>query len=122
MSDSDVSSAVNPDPDPDEQATPASDPVRAYLRKIGAVALLTREQEVAIAKRIEEGQRRILAAVLGNPTAVGEIVKLSARLKRGEISVHDIVSDLDEQSEDFDENEHAKRVCRHIDRIERRYR
>jgi RNA polymerase primary sigma factor len=45
MIDSDVSSAAEPDPDPDDGRTPASDPVRAYLRKIGTVALLTREME-----------------------------------------------------------------------------
>jgi RNA polymerase primary sigma factor len=120
MSDSDVNAAV--DPDPEDDGTPASDPVRAYLRKIGEVALLTREQEVTIAKRIEEGQRRILRAVLGNSAAVAEIVQLSAQLKRGEIRVRDVVSDLDEESEDFDERWHVQRVCGHLDRVGRRYR
>ena len=47
----------------------SSDPVRMYLRKMGSVSLLTREGEVEIAKRIEEGERRILQVVLNSPIA-----------------------------------------------------
>ena len=60
-----------PEEDADDSAAPV-DPVRMYLRKMGLVALLTREQEVAIAKRVEEGERRILGAVLGNTASVAE--------------------------------------------------
>src|SRR5512135_2728723 len=44
-----------------------NDPVRMYLRKMGSVSLLTREGEVEIAKRIEEGERRVLQVVLNSP-------------------------------------------------------
>jgi RNA polymerase primary sigma factor len=110
------------DAESDDEKTRTADPVRTYLRQLGAVALLTREQEVALAKRIEQGEQRILGAVLGNPAAVAEIVALGKRLKRGELRVQDIVSDLDEESPDFDEGWHAKRVIRHIERIGRLHR
>ena len=50
-----------------------NDPVRMYLRKMGSVSLLTREGEVEIAKRIEEGERRVLQVVLNSSIAVEEI-------------------------------------------------
>ncbi|MCK5553296.1 MAG: RNA polymerase sigma factor RpoD, partial [Deltaproteobacteria bacterium] len=53
-----------------------SDPVRMYLREMGSVSLLTRDGEVEIAKRIEEGKRGILDMVLSCPLAVREVVQL----------------------------------------------
>jgi len=50
----------------------SNDPVRMYLRKMGSVALLTREREVEIAKRIEEGENEVLDAILGSPLATRE--------------------------------------------------
>src|SRR5207248_612395 len=52
-----------------------NDPVRMYLRKMGSVSLLTREGEVEIAKRIEEGERRVLQVVLNSSIAVEEILE-----------------------------------------------
>lgn len=110
------------DIDGDDERAPSSDPVRAYLRQVGTVELLTREQEVAIAKRIEEGQRRVLGAVLGDGAAIAEIVQLGAQLERGELRVRDVVSHLDDEGEDFDEPLHTRRVRRHLGRIERLHR
>ena len=63
-----------------------SDPVRMYLRKMGSVSLLTREGEVEIAKRIEEGERRMLQAVLNSRVAVDDIVELGDRLRASQNS------------------------------------
>src|SRR5437879_3763386 len=63
-------------------STPHSDPVRSYLRQIGSVALLRREEEVEIAKRIEEGERCILEAVLSSPIAAAQLLEIGERLKR----------------------------------------
>jgi RNA polymerase primary sigma factor len=120
--DNDAGSTKPVEDSDDERTGRAGDPVRTYLRKLGSVALLTREQEVTLAKRIEQGEHRILGAVLSNSAAVAEIVALGRQLKRDELRVHDIVSDLDEESDDFDESWHTKRVIRHIDRIERLHR
>ena len=59
-----------------------NDPVRMYLRKMGSVSLLTREGEVEIAKRIEEGERRVLTVVLNSSVAIEEI--LAARRQAAE--------------------------------------
>ena len=70
-----------------------SDPVRMYLREMGQVALLTREGEVEIAKRIEAGENLITKVVLCTPIALNEVVKLGQKLESGEVSVSDITRD-----------------------------
>src|SRR5258708_1364967 len=65
----------------------SNDPVRMYLRKMGSIALLTREGEVEIAKRIEEGEHRVLNAILSSPIAVREIIDLGEKLKKVKIRV-----------------------------------
>ncbi len=74
----------------------SNDPVRMYLRKMGSVSLLTREGEVEIAKRIEEGENQILRAVLHAPLAIAEIVELGEKLAKGKIRVRDVVKDAPE--------------------------
>ena len=59
-----------------------SDPVRMYLRKMGSVSLLTREGEVEIAKRIEDGERKMLQAVLNSSVAVEELLEIGERLRQ----------------------------------------
>jgi RNA polymerase primary sigma factor len=76
-----------------------ADPVRMYLRKMGSVSLLTREGEVQIAMRIEEGEQEVLQAVLRSPLAVAEIVQLGERLKRGKIRVKDVIRGDDEDGD-----------------------
>ena len=77
-----------------------ADPVRMYLRKMGSVSLLTREGEVHIAMRIEEGEQEVLQAVLRSPLAVQEIVQLGERLKRGKIRVKDVVQSDGDDDDD----------------------
>ena len=89
------------------------------MRKLGDEPLLTREQEVTLAKRIEEGERHILSALLASPVALLELAQLAEQLARGEIRVRDVVVDLDEESEDFDEAWHTRRVVRQLERLGR---
>lgn len=104
--------------DPDaEAATRSSDPVRMYLRKMGSVALLTREGEVKIAKRIEEGERQVLAAALNSSIAVDELIAIGERLERGEVRVKQVVKDTEEEDVEFDEKWHVERVVKVIARI-----
>jgi RNA polymerase primary sigma factor len=93
-----------------------SDPVRMYLRKMGSVSLLTREGEVEIAKRIEEGERRMLQAVLSSAVAVEELLEMGDKLRRGKLRVKDVVKDIDEDEAEFDEAWHTERVCKVLDR------
>ncbi|MBP6743112.1 MAG: RNA polymerase sigma factor RpoD [Deltaproteobacteria bacterium] len=96
-----------------------NDPVRMYLRKMGSVSLLTREGEVEIAKRIEEGERRVLQVVLNSSIAVEEILDLGEKLKKQKIRVKDVVRDLDDEDADFDEEWHTERVVKIIDKVRR---
>jgi RNA polymerase primary sigma factor len=75
----------------------SNDPVRMYLRKMGSVSLLTREGEVEIAKRIEQGEKSVLHAVLGSSLAIREILELGERLRKGKIRVREIVKDAGEE-------------------------
>ena len=70
-----------------------SDPVRMYLRKMGMVALLTREGEVEIAKRIEVGEDTVVCAVVNSPFGVRQIVKLANKLKKGRAKYKDVYKD-----------------------------
>ncbi|MFN2257665.1 MAG: RNA polymerase sigma factor RpoD [Desulfuromonadaceae bacterium] len=90
------------DSDSDEEEAPAleagvigrtSDPVRMYLREMGQVSLLTREGEVEIAKRIEEGEQLITKVVLCTPIALNEVVRLGIKLEDGETNLADITRD-----------------------------
>src|SRR5262249_44521315 len=96
-----------------------NDPVRMYLRKMGSVSLLTREGEVEIAKRIEEGERRVLQVVLNSSIAVEEILDLGERLKKQKIRIKEVVRDVDEDDEQFDEEWHTDRVVKIIEKVRR---
>src|SRR5690606_6717660 len=65
------------------------DPVRMYLRRMGAVALLSREGEVEIAKRIEVGEQEVLAVVISSQIAVQEIIELGDKLREGRARLRD---------------------------------
>jgi RNA polymerase primary sigma factor len=71
-----------------------TDPVRMYMREMGAVPLLTREGEIEIAKRIEGGLRDMIQAISACPTTIEEILTSGERLAKDEIKVDDIVDDL----------------------------
>ncbi len=95
----------------------SNDPVRMYLRKMGSVSLLTREGEVEIAKRIEEGEKEVLAAVLSSSIAIAEILELGERLRKGKIRVREIVKDAgDEQPSERRSRRRRSRSCRGGDR------
>jgi RNA polymerase primary sigma factor len=77
--------------DEDEQSR-TNDPVRMYLRKMGSVSLLTREGEVEIAKRIEDGEKRTLEHALRSPVAVPYVLEMNEQLKRGQLRIKDVVN------------------------------
>jgi RNA polymerase primary sigma factor len=96
------------------------DPVRMYMQKMGATSLLTREGEVEIAQRIEDGEREVLAAVFDCPSALREVIALGERLRRQEVRIRDLVrTSGDEGEPQFDEEGEARRVSRLMDRLRR---
>jgi RNA polymerase primary sigma factor len=82
----------------DEPGGKSNDPVRLYLRKMGSVSLLTREGEVEIAKRIEEGEKEVLRALLACRLAVSEILEVGNKLKTGKLRIREVVKDAPDES------------------------
>jgi len=72
-----------------------NDPVRMYLRKMGSVSLLTREGEIEIAKRIEEGELEVIGVLLETDFAVDYILAFEEKVIAGEQNVRDLVKDLE---------------------------
>lgn len=98
-----------------------SDPIRLYLRKMGAVSLLNREGEVEISKNIEEGESEVLDAVLQTPICLAEVLELGERLKKGKIRVKEIVKENepgdDGQTIEFDEPRITERALKIVSEL-----
>ena len=97
----------------------SNDPVRMYLRKMGSVALLTREREVEIAKRIEAGEEYVLEVILQSPVAPREIIAVGELLRAHKVRVKDLVRDTDDEEQEFDEEEADRSAIRLIDKVKR---
>jgi len=94
-----------------------SDPVRMYLREMGQVSLLTREGEVEIAKRIEEGDALVARVIMRTPIAFKEVINLGERLERGQISVAEITKDFEEEEGSEVEESQRQRLIGLISQI-----
>ena len=96
-----------------------NDPVRMYLREMGTVPLLTREGEVAIAKRIERGQLRVVKALARSPLVIKEVLALGEALRSGDTSIKEVVRfDEDELTEDVLADK-TRQVLRLVDKLGR---
>jgi len=90
-----------------------TDPVRMYMREMGTVDLLTRESEIEIARRIEDGLKHMVQAIAACPTTVGALLELVDKVEKDELSVDDLVDGLidsdigldDGMTDDPDEDE-----------------
>lgn len=71
-----------------------TDPVRMYMREMGSVDLLTREGEIAIARRIEEGTKQMLRALASQPETIAELIREFRKVEAGEARLLDMVSSL----------------------------
>ncbi len=97
----------------------SNDPVRLYLRKMGSVSLLTREGEVEIARRIEDGEREIVRAILMSPIGTNEIIQLGKRLEEGRIKVKAIFRGLEDEETQYDEQEYIEKIHELIGHVKR---
>ena len=98
-----------------------NDPVRIYLRQMGIVPLLTREEEVDIAKRIERGQLSALKALSRSPLVIRQILVIGEDLKRGIRSIKEIVVfDEEEITEETLQN-CVKDITHRIDELQKHY-
>src|SRR5689334_15477691 len=87
-----------------------TDPVRMYMREMGSVELLTREGEIEIAKRIEEGLRHMIQAISACPTTVREILDLADKVEKDELRIDEVVDGLIDPNakDDFDPKKAAE--------------
>jgi RNA polymerase primary sigma factor len=98
-----------------------NDPVRMYLREMGTVPLLTREGEVAIAKRIERGQLLVLKTITRSPIILKELLTIGDDLRKGTRSIKEIVQfDDEELTEEKIENK-TKKTLKVLDKIAKLY-
>ena len=71
-----------------------TDPVRMYMREMGSVELLTREGEIEIAKRIEEGLKHMIQAISACPTTIVDILDMAAKVETDEMRIDELVDGL----------------------------
>ena len=100
-----------------DSAAKFDDPVRLYLKEMGTVSLLTREGEVEIAKRIEEGEREVLCTLLEMPLTFKEIMGLVNRLEEEKLSPQDTLDDFGEDDPAVDQPTHKTRVLKLIQKV-----
>jgi len=85
-----------------------SDPVRMYLREMGSVSLLTREGEVEIAKRIEDGERDVASVILNTPITIKEVLMLGDKLRKFQLNASEISKEVEEEVLEEDEEDVPK--------------
>lgn len=93
------------------------DPVKMYLREMGMVSLLSREGEVEIAKRIEEGARETMSAIFRLSVSINEVLNIGTKLVSGEIKIKNVVDNVEDEEGFVEEDEHRDRVLKLIGRI-----
>jgi RNA polymerase primary sigma factor len=98
-----------------------NDPVRMYLREMGTVPLLTREGEVAIAKRIERGQLLVLKTITRAPLILKELLKVGDDLRNGSRSIKEIVQFDDEELTEEKIEAKTRETLKQVDKIAKLY-
>ncbi|HYK39201.1 MAG TPA: RNA polymerase sigma factor RpoD [Candidatus Eremiobacteraceae bacterium] len=98
-----------------------NDPVRMYLREMGTVPLLTREGEVAIAKRIERGQLVVMKSITRSPIVIKELIAVGEDLRKGARSIKEIVQFDDEELTEEKIANKTKQTLKHIEKIAKLY-
>ena len=93
------------------------DPVKMYLREMGLVSLLSREGEVEIAKKIEEGARETMTAIFRLPVSINEVLSIGEKLQSGEVKIKNVVDNIEDEEGFVEEDEHRDRVLKLISRI-----
>jgi len=109
--------ALNEDEDSADYSSRSTDPVRMYLREMGAVPLLDREGEVFIAKKIESGEMDVLFALVEVPVAVEELINVGDDLKNNRMKLKDVVKTIEEDDPSEDEMNQRQRVIHLLDEI-----
>jgi len=101
--------------------TKSQDPVRIYLREMGSVPLLTREGEVVIAKRIEQGQLVVMKVITRSPIVIKELIAVGDDLRKGARSIKEVVQFDDEELTEARIAKKTRQTLEDIDRISELY-
>ena len=104
-----------------DSSTRVSDPVKMYLKEMGCISLLTREGEVDIAKRIEEGEKNTLDLLLKCYVGIEYIIDLGEKLKTGEVKLKNIINDPDYEENHAQIGEKREHLIKLIDDIKSLY-
>lgn len=107
-----------------DSSTKVSDPVKMYLKEMGCISLLTREGEVDIAKRIEEGEKDTLDLLLDCCIGIEYVIDLGEKLKNNRIKLKNIINDPDYEdghAQIGEKKEHLINVIDHIARLFNNY-
>jgi len=96
-----------------------TDPVKMYLREMGLVSLLSREDEVDIAKQIEAGEQEVLKTLVQSTVGVEKIISLTGPLSRGDLRLRDVLRDVDEIDTYVEESVHMEKICKIIETIKK---
>jgi RNA polymerase primary sigma factor len=110
------------DDDSADYASRSTDPVRMYLREMGAVPLLDREGEVVIAKKIENGEMEVLYSLIEVPVAVEELISVGEDLKEGRVKLKDVVKTIEEDDPSEDEMNQRQRVIFLLDEVKKLFK
>jgi len=97
-----------------EVGAKTTDPVKMYLKEMGYYSLLTREGEVEIAKRIEEGKHEVINALLESPVGIKEFISLGEKFQQGIVKLREIVRDSDDEEPFIETEAHRKKVLQHF--------
>ena len=95
----------------------SQDPVRLYLREMGSVPLLTREGEVALAKRIEHGQLEVMKVITRSPLFIKELIDVAADLREGARAIKEVVQFNDEERTEEKVANKNRQTLKRIDKI-----
>jgi len=98
-------------------AEKTGDPVKMYLREMGSVSLLSREGEVEIAKKIEEGARETMSAIFRFSVSINEVLSIGDKLMKDEIKSKYVVDNIEDEEGFMEEDEHKERILKLIARI-----
>ncbi len=109
------------DDDSADYASRSTDPVRMYLREMGAVSLLDREGEVVIAKKIENGELDVLYSLIEVPIAVEELIAVGEDLEGGRVKLKDVVKTIEEDDPSEDEMNQRQRVIHLLAEVKKLY-
>ena len=113
---------LSEDEDGADYSSRSNDPVRMYLREMGAVGLLDRDGEVYIAKKIEAGELEVMYALVEVPVAVEELVRVGEDLKKGRMKLKDVVKTIEEDDPSEEEMNQRERVIKLLEEVKNIYR